>query len=62
MDYNINGLLPIQRGENKKNAWEEVEKRIGLIFPKDYKLFIDSYGEGLMSFYGYYLRLVKMKI
>lgn len=46
MDYNINGLLPIQRGENKKNAREEVEKRIGLIFPKDYKLFIDSYGEG----------------
>lgn len=46
MDYNINRLLPIQQRKNKKNSWEEVEKKIGIIFPEDYKLFIDSYGEG----------------
>ncbi|MDE7251360.1 MAG: SMI1/KNR4 family protein [Acetatifactor sp.] len=46
MDYNINRLLQIQQRNNKKNLWEEVEKKIGITFPEDYKLFIDSYGEG----------------
>lgn len=30
----------------KKNAWEEIEKKIGIIFPEDYKRFIDFHGEG----------------
>ena len=46
MDYNINRFLPIKQGMRKKNPWEEVEKKIGITFPEDYKLFIDSYGEG----------------
>lgn len=46
MAYYINRILPMQRGKNKKNSWEAVEKKIGIIFPEDYKLFIDLYGEG----------------
>ena len=30
----------------QKNAWEEIEKKIGIIFPEDYKRFIDFHGEG----------------
>lgn len=46
MNYDINEFLPIRQGECKKNAWEEIEKKIGIIFPEDYKLFIDFHGEG----------------
>ena len=46
MDYNINEFLPIQQGKSKKNLWEEVENKLGLTFPEDYKMFIDLYGEG----------------
>ena len=30
----------------QKNAWEEIEKKIGIIFPEDYNRFIDFHGEG----------------
>lgn len=46
MNYNINRILSIQQVKNKKNPWEEVEKELEIIFPEDYKMFIDSYGEG----------------
>lgn len=46
MNYDINEFFPIQQGKCKKNAWEEIEKKIGITFPKDYKMFIDSHGEG----------------
>ena len=49
MEYNIEDFLPMCQGKNKKNSWEEVEKGIGLIFPEDYKVFIDSYGEGAIN-------------
>ena len=47
MEYNIDDFLPMCQG--KKNSWEEVEKEIGLIFPEDYKVFIDSHGEGAIN-------------
>ncbi|MBQ2922487.1 MAG: SMI1/KNR4 family protein [Tyzzerella sp.] len=46
MKYNIYDFLSIQQGKYKQNAWEEVENKLGITFPKDYKMFIDSYGEG----------------
>ena len=46
MNHDINEFLPIRQGECKKNAWEEIEKKIGIIFPEDYKRFIDFHGEG----------------
>ena len=46
MNCDINEFLPIRQGEFKKNAWEEIEKKIGIIFPEDYKRFIDFHGEG----------------
>lgn len=49
MDYDINMILPLQKENCKKNSWEEVEKRIGITFPEDYKEFIDSYGEGSIN-------------
>lgn len=49
MDYNINKLLPLQQEKSKKNSWAEVEKKMGITFPEDYKLFIDSYGEGAIN-------------
>lgn len=49
MDCEINMILHIQKQNCKKNAWEEVEKNIGIIFPEDYKEFIDCYGEGSIN-------------
>ncbi|MBD5135547.1 MAG: SMI1/KNR4 family protein [Lachnospiraceae bacterium] len=49
MNYDINMILPFQKENCKENSWEEVEKRIGIIFPEDYKEFIDSYGEGSIN-------------
>lgn len=46
MNYDINEILSIQQRKCKKNSWEEVEKKLGITFPEDYKIFIDSYGEG----------------
>lgn len=46
MEYDINKILSIQQGNVRKNSWGEMENRVGIIFPKDYKSFIDSYGEG----------------
>ena len=30
MNYDINEFLPIQQGKCQKNAWEEIEKKIGI--------------------------------
>lgn len=49
MDYKINDFLPIQQGTNKKNSWEKVENKLGIVFPGDYKRFIDSYGVGSIN-------------
>lgn len=46
MKYDISELLIIQQEKNKMNSWKEVEDQIGIVFPDDYKMFIDSYGEG----------------
>lgn len=46
MDYDINELLSIQQCKSRKNLWEEVQNKIGIIFPEDYKQFINLYGEG----------------
>lgn len=46
MKYNINEFLSIQQRKCNNNSWDEVEKKLGITFPKDYKMFIDSYGEG----------------
>lgn len=46
MNYNIDDLLIVQQRKNKKNSWEEVESKVGITFPEDYKKVIDSYGEG----------------
>ncbi len=46
MNYDINEFLLIQQEKYTKNAWEEIEKKIGITFPEDYKMFIDSHGEG----------------
>ncbi len=46
MDYQLKKILHIQSEMCKKNEWEEVEQKIGIIFPDDYKMFIDLYGEG----------------
>lgn len=49
MNYDIIDFLSIQQLKCKKNAWEEVEKKLGIMFPEDYKMFIDSYGEGRIN-------------
>ena len=49
MRYDINEILPIQQVKCHKYAWEGVEKNIGITFPMDYKMFIDSYGEGAVN-------------
>ena len=35
----------MQQVKCNQYAWEDAEKKIGIIFPMDYKRFIDSYGE-----------------
>lgn len=42
-------MHPIQRTKCKKHAWEEIERKIEITFPVDYKMFIDSYGEGSIN-------------
>ena len=49
MNYDINEFLPIQQVKCKEHAWEDVEKKIGITFPMDYKIFIDSHGEGAIN-------------
>lgn len=49
MNYDIDEIFPIQQGEYKKNSWEELEKKMGITLPMDYKMFIDSYGEGAIN-------------
>ena len=49
MNYEINEILPVQQEKCKKNPWEDVEKKIGITFPVDYKMFIDSHGEGAIN-------------
>ena len=49
MDYDIKMFLPIQQETNTKNLWGELEDKIGIAFPEDYKMFIDSYGEGAIN-------------
>lgn len=49
MNYEINEILPVQQEKCKKNLWEDVEKKIGITFPVDYKMFIDSHGEGAIN-------------
>lgn len=49
MNYDINEFLPIQQLKCKEHAWEDVEKKIGITFPMDYKMFIDSHGEGAIN-------------
>lgn len=49
MNYDINEFLPIQQVKYKEYAWEDVEKKIGIIFPLDYKMFINSHGEGAIN-------------
>lgn len=46
MEYDINEILSIQQRNSRKNSWKEVEDKIGIKFPKDYKMFINLYGEG----------------
>ena len=46
MNFNIHEFLSIQQKKNKKNLWEEVENKLEIVFPEDYKMFIDFYGEG----------------
>lgn len=49
MEYNIDHILQIKQEKYKKNPWEAVENKLGIIFPEDYKIFIDSYGEGRIN-------------
>ena len=49
MHYNINEIFPIQQVKCNKHAWEDVEKKLEITFPMDYKMFIDFYGEGSIN-------------
>lgn len=31
------------------DAWEDLEQRIGIVFPSDFKQFIDAYGPGMLD-------------
>lgn len=46
MKYDIYQILNTQFGNFIKNPWKKVENEIGICFPEDYKMFIDSYGSG----------------
>lgn len=46
MRYRINEILSISNEKNVTNPWKDIENKIGFKFPLDYKIFIDSYGEG----------------
>ncbi len=48
MELAIKKLLPFPKEEKKitNEQWYSVEKKIGFIFPSDYKSFINMYGEG----------------
>lgn len=46
MVYNINDFVQLTQNNSNKNLWEEVEEKNSIIFPKDYKTFIDLYGVG----------------
>lgn len=45
MEYQLKDVLLISKNE-KVHQWEKIEKKVGFIFPEDYKKFIDLYGEG----------------
>jgi len=44
MDYDISRILHFQKENYKEYSWEEVEKRIGIVFPEDF-LFEFYYGQ-----------------
>ena len=42
MNYDINEFLSMEKTEYMEHIWEDVEKKIGIVFPMDYKKFIDG--------------------
>lgn len=49
MKYDIKKILAVQQSNEKTNAWVEIENKIGFLFPEDYKMFVDFYGEGAIN-------------
>lgn len=49
MNYNITEILSGKLFKDEKRTWRETESKMGIVFPEDYKRFIEQYGAGAIN-------------
>lgn len=48
-NYRISDILKCDNHSNSNHSWNSIESEIGIVFPEDYKWFIDKYGVGAVN-------------
>ena len=49
MKYDFRKIIALPEDRSKKNSYEAAEKKMKVVFPQDYKEWIDSYGGGAIN-------------